>query len=295
MLRQFADLIVDSDVPFTDLPVASGAPSIVVRRGRVAHEPRHAIQTWQDDAGTDWLSIERGDAGYRLGMPGLVCGIDVTGRNVIVEGQPETSEALLVHLLLHQVLPLAVSRTGRVVLHACAVETPAGAVGFLGESGTGKSTLAAACSRRGCALVADDALVVDLAGDAIGVWPTADGLRLWDDMGVLADAGRRGPRDGRKLHAAVPIAAGRSALKRLYLLSTPESGRITIEPVPPPALRVAALSHVFRLDVTDATESRRLFDAAQNIAERVPAAMIAYPPGVEFLDRVVDAIFQDLA
>ena len=175
------------------------------------------------------------------------------------------------------------------------METPSGAVAFLGESGAGKSTLAAACSRRGCALLADDALVVDLSGDAVIVWPTADCLRLWDDMQVLADGAARATGNGPKLHASVPIAAGPSPLRRLYLLSTSEAPRISIEQVPPPAIRLSILSHLFRLDVTDTGESRRLFDAAQSLAERVPAGMIAYPDGAQYLDGVVDAIFRDLA
>lgn len=294
MLRQFADLVVDSDVAFTDLPAAKGPAGIVLRRGNVHDEPRRPVQTWQGSNGADWLAIERGDSWYRVAMPGLECAIHPTGRRLIVNAHPDTAASLVVHLLLHQVLPLAVSRTGRVVLHACAVETPSGAVAFLGESGAGKSTLAAACSRRGCALLADDALVVDLSGEAVVVWPTADGLRLWDDMELLAAGAGRIATEGRKLHAAVPIAQGPSRLARVYLLSTSEAPRISIEPVAPPALRVEALSHLFRLDVSDTAESRRLFDAAQSIAERVPAGMIAYPDGVEFLDGVVDAIFRDL-
>ena len=295
MLRQFADLVVDSDVLFTDLPAANGPAGIVLRQGRVPDEARQVIQTWQDAGGADWLSIERGDTHYRVAMPGLECAIDPAGRRLIVNPQAGTPSSLLVHLLLHQVLPLAVSRTGRVVLHACAVDTPSGAVAFLGESGAGKSTLAAACSRRGCALIADDALVVDLSGEAVAVWPTADGLRLWNDMDLFEAGAARAAGDGRKLHAPVPIAAGPSPLRRLYLLSTADGPRISIVPVAPPAARIAALSHLFRLDVTDTAESRRLFDAAQSLAERVPAGMIAYPDGAEFLDGVVDAIFQDLA
>jgi hypothetical protein len=294
MKRQFGDLIVDSDVAFTDLPAASGPADIMLRRGAVARDAGTLVQQWSAPDGEGWLAIRATGTGYLVSMAHLDCAIGRDGRSLTVSPSPQTSDALLAHLLLHQVLPLAVSRTGRLVLHACAVETPSGAVAFIGESGAGKSTLAAACSRRGFALIADDALVVDLSAEAIAVWPSADGVRLWDDVREVAPGADRA-RAGGKLHAAVPVAPDRSRLARVYLLGTPVDMSVSIEPIPPPVLRLALLSHLFRLDVSDAAESRRLFEAVQHVAERVPSGRVSYPDGLAYLDAAVDAILRDLA
>ncbi|HUF24463.1 MAG TPA: hypothetical protein VMN81_10075 [Vicinamibacterales bacterium] len=294
MARRFADIAVGGDVLFADLPEAAAPPGIVIRRGPMPEGDSVPIQQWPDGEGRTWLSIARAAGGYRVSLPGLECLVSADGRAIMFdEPQPLST---LVHLLLHQVLPLAVSRTGRLVLHACAVDTPAGTLAFLGESGAGKSTLAAAFCRRGFALVADDALAVDLRGAGIGVWPTADGLRLWEDMSEAAPAGIGEPSNAAgKRRAPAALATERSPLARVYLLATSEDDRAAVTDVPPATARIEMLSHLFRLDVTDREESRRLFDAVHRVASHVPARRVAYPDGVEFLDAAVDAVLADFA
>jgi len=296
MIRRFADLAVESGVPF-DLPETSGPPDIVVRPG----EPGPAgvpLQPWPGGArgAATWLAISRAAAGYRVSLNDLECLVAFDGRTIVFAPSPPLDDAMLVHLLLHQVLPLAAGRTGRLVLHACGVETPAGTVAFLGQSGAGKSTLAAACCARGFLLVADDALVVDLSGAEAGVWPTADALRLWTDM---RDAAPEPPppvtRDAGKLRAAVTVSRARSRLARIYLLDTPSDTSVTLVDASPTAVRVEMLSHLFRLDVTDRDESRRLFDAVHRTASLVPARTLFYPNGIEHLGAAVDALVRDLS
>lgn len=293
MLRRFADLTVASDLPLSDLPAAEGPASIEVRGGSIPDGPWTHLQTWTGDAGEQWLSIDRAGGAYRLTFPELICVIEADGARVLYDERANLSQPALHHLLLHQVLPLAVSRLGRFVLHACAVETPAGALVFLGESGAGKSTLAATFCGRGCALVADDALVVDVSEAGVGAWPTADSVRLWPDMrdaaaGAAIEA-------GGKLRVQVPIARSRVPLARLCLLDTAADGASAVAAVSPSEVRVALLSHLFRLDVTDRAESSRLFDAAHRVAEAVPARRIIYPNGIQHLNAAADAALRDLA
>lgn len=103
---------------------------------------------------------------------------------------------LAVHLTLH----------GRLVLHASAVRRGGHALAFVGASGMGKSTLAAALCGTGCDLVADDVLRVDLddAG-AARVHPGSTESRLRHNA--------RGLADGAPPGAARPTADGRLALK----------------------------------------------------------------------------------
>jgi hypothetical protein len=294
--RRFADLAVGGDLPLSELPESGAPPDIVIRRGPMPEGGTVPIQQWPDGEGRAWLSIARGAGGYRVSLPDLECVISPDGRAITFDAAARLSVSALAHLLLHQVLPLAVSRTGRLVLHACAVDTPRGALAFLGESGAGKSTLAASFCRRGFALVADDALAIDLRGVDIGVWPTADGLRLWDDMSEAAPAGIGGQSGvAGKRRAPAALATDRSPLARVYLLATSGDERAVVTEVPPAPARIEMLSHLFRLDVTDREESRRLFDAVHRVASDVPARRVAYPDGLEHLDAAVDAILGDFA
>jgi hypothetical protein len=290
MLARFGGLAVASDVPFPDLPAASGSPEISIRLGDVSAPGGELIQEWPDVDGNRWLTIRREGGGYRVSVPGLECRVSRDGREIVARPAPSLAEPTLVHLLLQQVLPLAVSRTGRLVLHACAVETPAGALAFVGETGAGKSTLSAAFCRRGYALIADDALVIE-AGRRVA--PTADALRLWPYMRDVAAGAEELPSASGKLRARVPIARQSSDLARIFLLGTAADESSTLAPVSASDLRVALLSHLFRLDVADHQESRRIFDAIHRLIEAVPVRRAVYPDGPQYLDAIVDVILRD--
>lgn len=294
MLARFADLAIDSDVPFEDLPEARGPADVVVRRGAIAPRADPPVQIWNDPEGAPWLSIGRTSGGYDLGFPELRCEISADGRHVI-HAPSAISEPRLAHLLLHQVLPLAVSRFGRFVLHGCAVDTPMGAIAFVGESGAGKSTLAAAFCARGCALLADDALVVDLSAEGAIVWPTADGVRLWDDMRWLVPGVPAALDPWDKLHVRTPLAPGPSRLARVYEVGYDLGERAQITTVDSGAYRIALLSHLFRLDITDMAESRRLFESVHALASIVTGRRLAYRDGVQYIDEACAAVFADLA
>jgi hypothetical protein len=211
MLVRFGGLAIASDVPFPDLPAAAGTPDIAIRLGDVSPASGELIQEWPDAEGNRWLTIRREGSAYRVSVPDLECRISHDGREIVAQPAPSLATASLVHLLLQQVLPLAVSRTGRLVLHACAVETPAGALALVGETGAGKSTLSAAFCRRGYALIADDALVFE---SGTRVAPTADALRLWPYMREVAAGAEELPSASGKLRARVPCSGSTSAINR---------------------------------------------------------------------------------
>lgn len=292
---RFADLAVASEVPFTGLPRTDHPADITIRRAPSADAPWLQIQAWDDEAGAAWLAIDKAGDAYRLRFPELQCIVSRGGAAITFEAHAALPDGELAHLLLHQVLPLAASLGVRLVLHACAVETPRGAIGLFGQSGAGKSTLAAAFCRRGCRLVADDALVIDISDTGARAWPTAAGLRLWEDMAAsVAPTLRAVPAGLRhKRRIDVPLASSPVPLARLFLIGE-GTGYVGVEPVPSAGGRVALLSHLFRMDVTDAQESRRLLDLVQALSTAVPVRRLQFPDGVDHLDAAVDAALGDL-
>lgn len=73
-------------------------------------------------------------------------------------------------------VPLASALQGKVVLHASAVRCPHGVVAFIGESGVGKSTLAAHLSALGFPRLAEDLLPCRTLGDQVIIPVTEAGL-----------------------------------------------------------------------------------------------------------------------
>jgi hypothetical protein len=146
----------------------------------------------------------------------------VTGREVRVDPAPGALREEVQAFLLGPVLGLVLHQRGLLPLQASAVETPEGAVVFVGPSGSGKSTLAAHFRRRGYRILADDTAV--LAEDGRGgfrVLPGMPQLRLCPDAHE-----RLGSPDGRQEADKVVLSLGR-----------------TFSPVPAPLRAICFLKH----------------------------------------------------
>src|SRR5204863_8219529 len=105
---------------------------------------------------------------------------------------PSVTEATCRNLYLNQVLPLALSKRGKLVIHASAVELPPDhAAIFAGRSGSGKSTLAAAFATAGYRFLSDDGLVVEEDGDGYRAVPSHPSIRLWNDSEDAVIGARR--------------------------------------------------------------------------------------------------------
>ncbi|HEX4465562.1 MAG TPA: hypothetical protein VH025_00110 [Solirubrobacteraceae bacterium] len=86
-------------------------------------------------------------------------------------------------LLLEKVLPKVALMRGHEGLHAAAVESAAGVVAIVGESGAGKSTIAAELARRGCEAFADDVLIVGRRAGGVLAYP--DRRRAGETVGLV--------------------------------------------------------------------------------------------------------------
>lgn len=85
------------------------------------------------------------------------------GRQITVRPLPGVEAQALRLYLVGTVMAILLYQRGLLVLHASTVEVEGGAVAFLGESGWGKSSLAAALHCRGHGVIADDVTAVRLS------------------------------------------------------------------------------------------------------------------------------------
>jgi len=108
----------------------------------------------------------------------------VNGRHVTIECLPGADRRNVTDMIAGRVMTSVIYQRGLLPLHASAVSIGGGIVALCGESGTGKSTLAAALGRNGHVVVSDDLLPVKAsAGQIPRAWPGASRLKL--SQGVL--------------------------------------------------------------------------------------------------------------
>ena len=216
--------------------------------------------------------------------------------------EPGIPEESVRHLLLDQVLPYLASSWGGQVFHASAVELGESAVGFLGETGRGKSTLAAAFARRGFRVLTDDSLHVAPGSTGYRVRPWSSGIRLWQDSiqavwgaEVRSTAVAHYTRKQR-VAASAPAPGKEFPLGGIYLLQPPR-GETTIRIValPPREACLELTRHAFLLDPSDANRVRELFEGVGEMAESCSFHGLSYPRRADALPAVVEAVLAHAA
>ena len=158
------------------------------------------------------------------------------GARITLQKNPAAEEERLAVHFLSSVLAVLLQQRGMLVLHANAAVIPRGAVVIAGLSGAGKTTTLASLVARGFPMLADDITVLGLgAGGRVEVLPGAPHLHLCqetaDELGYDISDVPRYP--WRRMKASVPVkglmATSPTQLGGIYLLSTEQSGEVTVE------------------------------------------------------------------
>jgi hypothetical protein len=203
----------------------------------------------------------------------------------------------LVHLLLDQVLPRVAARRGHLVLHGSSVADGSGnAIVVLGQSGRGKSTLAAGLVARGFVLLSDDCVVLDADEQGATVVPSYPGHRLsprsLDLVGWVDDAGSsRVSRHSDKLRVAgepSPVMPEPARLQQLVVLLDPNDSRSVEGPLGPAERAVALLQHSFHLCAPE--ERVELVARAAAFGERSAVSTLCYEQTESGFDRSISML-----
>ena len=150
--------------PLTIIDESSPEPDGFKPNGRCVSRwtgPAGAVRALYKGQAWNWIVFE-GVATFRF-RPGAYAAEALLAQGVNRKAATEFYQ--------HHVLPLVLQDGGLEVLHASAVLHEGRVLGFCGEKGSGKSTIAYALGRRGCRQYADDALVIDASGGRIEAVP----------------------------------------------------------------------------------------------------------------------------
>lgn len=268
------------------------------RQAPVAIEPFH---TWTYPNGTLWTAFYRTNDGYLLRFPDLA-DFQVSADALHVTGfpAPGVSDATVQHLYLNQVLPLVLSKQGKLVFHASAVEVAGGAVAFVAESGRGKSTLAASFAVSGFRFLTDDGLVVEPTADGHRILPSHPSIRLWEDSeaALIAPGVRTAPAlpftpKSRFLAGdEIRFCDQPRPLRRVYFLGNDKVATLAFQRLSAVEALVEWVKHSFLLDVEEKPRLASHFDQVAKLANQPIHYRLDYPRRFEELAWVRAAIVE---
>lgn len=231
--------------------------------------------------------------------------VSAAGRRIMYRRFDRASFESFQVYMLGQALSFALIRMGFEPLHATAVVVDGRAAAFLGESGYGKSTLAACFLEAGFPVLTDDVLMLrDVAG-AIVAYPGPSRIKLFPKAAAafLGDIPPGVPMNTgakkRILSLETRHGYGRPvALGAIYAIVPPTEARgyrdVRIETMTGRASALALIQGTFNRKVVNAARLARQFSASTMLAERLPVKRLSYPRVLAKLPEVVAAIVCDV-
>lgn len=287
---QLYGLTISSEFECPELPAGIAAPDVVVRVGQ---DLQNHLATSEhggvicEEAATVLLKIPR-VAHFRI----------TAGHEILIHKHPEADDDLVRVYFQGSVLGIILHQRGLLPLHGNAISTGQGCIAFLGHSGQGKSTLAAAFMQRGYKTLSDDICALHVAADTPPmVLPGIPHIRLWDDS--VRQLGKDSSRL-KRVHPAeekflFPIGehylGTAQALTRIFVLATHSSNTFEIE----------TLTAIQRMRIIKAQTYRSSYIAKMGLAQRhfqqcsevirqIPLLRIYRPEGVFLIEELVDLI-----
>ncbi len=248
--------------------------------------------------------------GYEAAQDRLLFTVDEVGRYLITDGNrvlierfPGVEELTLRLYLLGSALGALLHQRGLLTLHGSAVATPTGCAIFLGESGMGKSTLAAAMGQRGYRLVTDDVCCIEIgeAGKPV-IRPGYPQIKLWADAARMLGEEMKSLR---RLHpdfdkGGLVIDEGFSdaplPLDRVYLLDVGQNSHCELQPLAGFEKLSALTCQTYRWYFLEGLGQKiDHFQQCATLAKQIPLTRIIRPREGNCIDEVADLVAGDWA
>jgi hypothetical protein len=223
--------------------------------------------------------------------------VDFTSETVTCFPVPGVSAAMIAALRHNQVAPLLLNHSGKLVLHAAAIVSNGKAVALSGESGRGKSTLAASFAHQGYPFLTDDGLHLEPTAGGYLAIPSLDSVRLRLDSESALFAPPISA-EGQEVLEKSLLPAGLTMphqsqpvpLQAVYFLGDGKADQVEFGRLAPGEALLELIRHAFMLDVDDRARVRANFERLADLSEAVPIFTLDYPRRFEKLGDVIAAV-----
>lgn len=211
-------------------------------------------------------------------------------------------DEVLFTYLLSQVLSHCLLLRGVESLHATSVVIDGEAIAILGDSGYGKSTLAAAFMRMGYPLLTDDVLVPEFSGKRVRVHASLPRLKLLPEsadamfrsrpslpMNRFTDKMILRLEPAEHVWHAVPLRA------IFALPSDSGAATLSIQRARGHGALLPLIKNTFEATLFSRRRLEQQFRFASRLTKSVPVNLLSYPRRMDLLPAVVAAILAHLA
>jgi len=206
--------------------------------------------------------------------------------------------------LLGQVLSYSLLKLGYEVLHATTVIVDGEALAFLGRSGDGKSSLAAAFLQADYRILSDDLLVLVESPEGFLVPPGLPRIKLFPEIAerflpFRVSGAAMNPLTEKSVIPVPEMHSRRSPslLRALYKLPSPSArrsaGKVRIWRLADKTAFRELVASSFSPRMVEARRLRRQFETTARLLTTVPVRRASYPRGLDYLPLVRDAILAD--
>lgn len=272
-------LCLHSEIPLSGLPVADGEPDVIIRLKRgdehsnaKTNRPTSEIFGRLEGVGDCWIS---------------------EGRFITIAPFDGVTHEMLSPNILGGCMSIILRQRGFLTLHASSVAIQGHVVAFLGHSGWGKSTLAAALHAYGHTVITDDILAIDLKQDsAPEVVPSFPQCKLSPEAAIALG---KDPAALTPLHTHAAKRAynfqtgfqiGQLPLQQIYILSKGE--RHSITPLNPKEAFAYLVSHTRAMNVLRDNQSLQVhFQQCTQLLKQVSYYRFTRKPGLAELPDLV--------
>lgn len=221
----------------------------------------------------------------------------VDGREIRLWPAAQLSESRLRLIVLGPLFAILLYQRGSLVLHASCVQIDNQAVAFIGESGWGKSSLAALFHLHGYGALSDDLTVIDLADGHPMVQAGFPRLKISPEMASslglhgrhLDSLDAEESRIGLKLDR---FTAGEAhPLSRIYLLD--EQNYTAVRPLSPKEAVIQLIRHSYPIRLQQSGDAQHLAQVGQ-LAGQIPVISLSRPKRLDVFPELVKLIAGNL-
>ena len=251
---------------------------------------------WASPDGTVAAEFYRQKDGFFIRFPGQAdFEIDAGSLVVSCRPVPDLPTGVADSLNYNAIVPLLANYQGGLNLHGSGVTSSDMAIGFVGHSRSGKTTLAGAFARAGNPLMTEDVLVLEREDAQFIVAPTRPVLRLFPDsaaflFGTEVPGGVNDAKAEMHTDHTLPFAERPSPLAALFLLGSGTPSATAITPIAPAVALAKLIQHAFVLDVEDKQRLRAHFARLSDLAGAIPCFQLDYPRSYSHLPQVIEAV-----